>query len=90
MATEGRCETCIPGKLDRDSFPRRDHCAANPFDVIVSNLIVLEHPSISGANYALTLTDECTSYTWPAFLERKSQTFQAVKEFDTMVECKAH
>lgn len=86
VTSTGRCEPCVPGKMTRDVFESRGHRAAEVFDTVVSDLIgEMQVPSFSGAKYALTITDDHSSYTWITFLTNKHEATNAIRDFVTMV-----
>jgi transposase InsO family protein len=44
------------------------------------------HPSTSKARYVLTFIDDYSRYTWVYFLIKKSECFEHLKEFKSLVE----
>jgi transposase InsO family protein len=86
--TSEPCTACLLGKQSCERTPRQSrHRSSRPLDLIHSDLCgPLQTPSLSGAKYILTFTDDCSRYCWVYFLKFKSDTFQKFKEFQALVE----
>jgi hypothetical protein len=47
------------------------------------------HPSISKARYVLIFVDDFSCFTWTFFLKKKSEVFQHLKDFKSLVDTKS-
>lgn len=81
------CEPCLAGKMNVNSFPASSSCAANPLDLIHSDLHgpfrIRTH---SGYYYWVTFIDDNTRFRTIYFLCSKDQAFEAFKQFKAKAE----
>ncbi len=81
------CESCLQGKQHRTKFPKSMSRAKQPLDLVHSDLCgKLNEPSLSGAEYFVTFTDDKTRYVWVYFLKSKDQVFETFVAWKAMVE----
>ena len=85
---DNRCEGCILGKQDRESFPSRKRIRAKtPLEIVHSDLCgPMQTPSLVGSHYILTFIDDFTRKTWVYFLKNKSEVFERFFNFKALVE----
>jgi hypothetical protein len=81
------CEPCICGKHHCDPFPKRaSHRATSFLERIHSDLHQLPVLTSTGFCHWLLFIDDYLRYFWIYLLQKKSDTFDAFKEFKAMVE----
>jgi transposase InsO family protein len=82
------CPTCALGKQTRDRAPKRSpNRSSVPLGLIHSDLCgPLPQPSLSGAKYVLTFTDDCSRYCWVYFLSKKSLVLSFFQAFRATIE----
>jgi hypothetical protein len=85
---EGVCEGCFLGKHHQENFEKgKAHRASSPLDLIHSDLMgPFPHPSIGKARYVLTFVYDYKRYTLVFFLRQKSDVFEHLKEFKSLLE----
>jgi hypothetical protein len=79
------CEGCVLGKQPQEKFDKgksqRDFA---PLDLIHSDLMGhFPHPTINQERFVLIFVDD---FTWIYFLRQKSEHFQHLKDFKSLVE----
>ena len=84
----GFCEPCVNGKSHRTPFTEGERQRAEkPLGIVHSDLCgKLSSPSLGGAEYFLTYTDDKTHYVWTYVLRNKHEVFQVFKEWKSLVE----
>lgn len=83
---EHDCESCIIGKMTRDSFPKKATPCTHPLEVVVSDLCgPMPTTSLGGARYLMTFIDVFTGFTYVYFLKSKDEAAQKVKNFMEML-----
>ena len=82
------CKSCVNGKQHRCKFLlASEHRTKRPLEFFHSDVCGrISVPSISGAEYFVTFTEDLTRYVWVYVLKRKSEVFNAFKEWKTLVE----
>lgn len=55
--------------------------AHKQLELVHSGLCCINKPSLTGANYILTLIDDLSRFTWVYILKNKSLVFEKFKEF---------
>ena len=81
------CETCPQAKQHRTKFPTSSTRAAEPLDLVHSDLCgKINIKSHGGAEYFLSFIDDKTRYVWVYFLRHKDQVFEKFCEWKSMVE----
>lgn len=82
------CAACAKGKATRASFPKsKSGRAKNMLDLVHSDLWgPAPVQTIHGTRYAMTFTDDSSSWVWVYYLKRKSDAFAAFKEWLVIVE----
>jgi transposase InsO family protein len=83
---EHLCDACAAGKAHRLPFPASPLRSTALLDLVHSDLMQLNTPSLGGARYIFTLLDDHSKKLWIYFLKRKSNTFQHFKELQALVE----
>ena len=77
------CESCIPGKHKRTSFPQSSTQSKQHLDLVHTDLCgPMPTKSIDGSVYFLTFIDDFSRKIWFYFLRHKSETFAKFKEFN--------
>jgi hypothetical protein len=86
--SKGIFEGCVLGKHPQDKFDKgKTQRASSPLDLIHSDLMgPFLHPSIRKARYVLIFVDDFSCFTWIFFLRKKSDVFQHLKDFKSLVE----
>ena len=83
----GFCETCVEGKQTRSVFPTSENRAAEPLELIHSDVCgKLNARSIGGAEYFVTFIDDRTHYTWVYVLRTKGEVFDCFLRWKALVE----
>lgn len=81
------CESCLKGKQSRLPFPKESERANTLLELVHSDICgPMEVPSVSGARYMLTFTDDYSRFTQVYFLKAKSEFFVHLQNFVTLVE----
>jgi hypothetical protein len=82
------CEGCVLGKNPQEKFDKgKTQRASSPLDLIHSDLMgYFPHPSIKKSRYVLIFFDDFSHFTWIFFLRQKSEAFQHLKYFKSLVE----
>jgi Integrase core domain len=82
------CESCVKGKLYRNPFPKTGATRAKGLlDLIHSDVCgPISPPSIGGAKYFITFTDDMSRKASIYFLKKKSEAFEKFKEFRAKAE----
>ena len=82
------CESCVQGKLHRNPFPKAGATRAKGLlDLIHSDVCgPISPPSVGGARYFITFTDDKSRKTSVYFLKKKSDAFEKFKEFKAKAE----
>jgi len=79
------CEGCAKGKMHSRSFPDNSARATHPFQWIHSDLKEFAVQSYHHHKYYISFIDDNSSHSWIALLKKKSDSFQASKQFIAMV-----
>ncbi|GKV32209.1 hypothetical protein SLEP1_g40826 [Rubroshorea leprosula] len=82
------CEICVVSKKHRDSFPKdRSWKAKQVLDLVHSDLCEPINPTSNGGKqYFITFVDDYSRKTWVYFLQTKSETLAAFKNFKVLAE----
>ena len=82
------CEPCAEGKHHRSKFPISSSKRSTELLGLVHSDVCgkISTPSLSGAEYFLTFTDDKTRYVWVYPLKQKCEVFERFVEWKTMVE----
>jgi transposase InsO family protein len=83
---EHLCDACAAGKAHRLPFPASSTRSEALLDLVHSDLMQLNTPSLGGARYLFTLPDDHSKKLWIYFLKRKSDAFQHFREWQALVE----
>eukprot|EP01018_Ginkgo_biloba_P014433 Gb_10172 [translate_table: standard] len=84
---EGICEACVAGKQHREKFEDNEWRAEVVLSLIHSDIYgPMKTPSLGGAKYFLTFTDDFSRKVWVYFLKNKSETLEKFKDFKKQVE----
>jgi hypothetical protein len=86
--SKGICEGCVLGKHPQEKFDKgKTQRDSSPFYMIHSDLMgPFLHPSINKTRYVLIFFDDFLCFTWIFFLRKKSEVFQHLKDFKSLVE----
>jgi hypothetical protein len=86
--SKGICEGCVLGKHPQEKFDKgKTQKDSFPLDLILSDLMgPFLHPSISKSRYVLIFFYDFSRFTWILFLRKKSEVFQHLKDFKSIVE----
>jgi hypothetical protein len=86
--SKGICEGCVLGKHPQEKFEKgKTHRASSPLDLIFSDLMSpFSHPSINKVRYLLIFFYYFSCFTWIYFLRKKSEVFQHLNDFKSLVE----
>jgi transposase InsO family protein len=89
--SKGVCEGCVLGKHPQEKFDKgKSQRASSPLDMIHSDLMgPCPHPSIRKARFFLIFVDNFSRFTWTYFLRKKSEVFQHLKDFKSLVETRS-
>jgi hypothetical protein len=82
------CKACVKGKSHRHPFPvgQATHAKCH-LELIHSNICGEITPNtVSGYKYFISFIDDYSCYTWVKLLHKKSEAFEAFKEFKVRVE----
>jgi DNA-directed RNA polymerase subunit N (RpoN/RPB10) len=81
------CEPCAHGKNHRLPFPKKSLSrATEPLELIHSSVCKVSSPSLSGSNYFVTFTDDCTRYVWVYMIKTRDEVFVKFKEWKLLLE----
>lgn len=82
------CESCVLGKHTRTNFTRQSSWRARkPLELVHTDICGPLTPMSNGQNrYFLTFIDDFSRKTWVYFLKRKSEAFNALKDFKASAE----
>ena len=82
------CENCCDGKNHKTPFSNiESNRKRKIFELIHSDVCGKLNPSsLGGGNYFVTFIDDATKYTWVYILKKKSDVFDAFKNWKTLVE----
>jgi len=82
------CEGCVLGKHPQEKFNKgKSQGAFTPLHMIHSELMgPFPHPSIKKVRFVLIFVDDFSHFSWIYFLKQKSEVFQHLKDFKTLVE----
>jgi hypothetical protein len=86
--SKGVCEGCVLGKHPKEKFDKgKSQRASAPLDMIQNDLMgPFMHPSISKARFFLIFFYYFSHFTWIYILRQKSEVFQQLKDFKSLVE----
>lgn len=85
--TDDDCSICVEGKMARSPFPIKSVRSTNTLDLVHTDLCgPMRVESIGGAKYILQFIDDSSRWGQVYFLKCKSEVFQALKSFVTMME----
>jgi hypothetical protein len=86
--SKGVCEGCVLAKNPQEKFNKgKSQRAYAPLYLIHSDLMgPFPHPYIRKVRFGLILVDDLSCFTWIYFLRKKSEVFQHLKDFKTLVE----
>jgi len=79
------CQGCALGKMPAASYPQSDTRATKPFEKIHTDLKQFPVKSYYQNEYMITFVDDYTSHAWTFFLKKKSDGFNAFKDFNALV-----
>ena len=68
-----KCDVCVMAKHPRAPARPREQRAAQPMDVLHSDVCIYPEPALDGTKVAVTLLDECSGYGGVATLKAKSE-----------------
>lgn len=87
-SSQTMCEVCMKGKQTRQRIPKAaTFRATRPLELVHSDLCgPLPVPSLTGARYVITFTDDYSRFTWVYFLKFKSEALDKFKLFKSQVE----
>ncbi|GEM09458.1 gag-Pol polyprotein [Rhodotorula toruloides] len=80
------CNVCHVARSSRLPFPRSDSIASTPLELVHSDVLSINVPSLSGRRYVVTFVDDHTRMLWVEPLARKSDVFEAFVRFKAKVE----
>ena len=80
------CPGCAQGKMTNKSFPASEKRAAEPFELIHSDLKSFPIESYRKYKYSIVFLDDYTSHAWTINLRTKDAALPATKQFIAMVE----
>jgi transposase InsO family protein len=86
---EHLCDACAAGKAHRLPFPTSPSRASALLELVHSDLMQINTPSLGGARYLFTLLDDHSKKLWIYFLKRKSNAFQHFRECQSGLKVKA-
>jgi hypothetical protein len=87
LFSKGVCEGCVLKKHPKQKFVKgMSQRASAPLDLIHSDLMgPFLHPSIKQARFFLIFVDDFSRFTWIYFLRQKSEVFEHLKDFKSLV-----
>ncbi|GEM11020.1 gag-Pol polyprotein [Rhodotorula toruloides] len=80
------CNVCHVARSSRLPFPRSDSIASTPLELVHSDVLSINVPSLGGRRYVVTFVDDHTRMLWVEPLARKSDVFEAFVQFKAKVE----
>ena len=81
------CESCVGGKQHRTPFDNSERHTVDLLELVHSDVCgKISEPSIGGAQYFLTFTDDKSRYSWVYILKTKDQVFSYFLEWKALVE----
>ena len=81
------CESCIGGKQHITPFDSSERHTIDLLELVHSDVCgKISKPSIRGAQYFLTFTDDKSRYSWVYILKTKDQVFDYFLEWKALVE----
>ncbi|GEM12654.1 gag-Pol polyprotein [Rhodotorula toruloides] len=80
------CNVCHVARSSRLPFPRSDSIASTPLELVHSDVLSINVPSLGGRRYVVTFVDDHTRMLWVEPLARKSDVFEAFVRFKAKVE----
>jgi Reverse transcriptase (RNA-dependent DNA polymerase)/Integrase core domain/GAG-pre-integrase domain len=69
---ERDCTVCAAAKQTRESYPRSDHTASKPLELLHSDLMFMPSEALEGEQYVMTVLDDYSRYSETVCLHRKS------------------
>jgi transposase InsO family protein len=69
---EHPCSVCIEAKQTRESYPRSEHTASKPLELIHSDLMFMPCEALGGEMYVLTILDDYSRFSDVVCINRKS------------------
>jgi hypothetical protein len=86
--SKGVCAECVLEKHPQDKFDKgKSQRASTPLDLIHSDLMgPFSYPSINKVRFVLIFVDDFSCFTWIYFLREKTEVFQHLKDFKSLVE----
>ncbi|GAA5971756.1 hypothetical protein JCM3765_005605 [Sporobolomyces pararoseus] len=80
------CNVCHVSRATRLPFPSSDRQSSHPLELVHSDVLSINVPSLGGAHYVVTFVDDFSRMLWVEPLARKSDVFAAFKRFQAKVE----
>ncbi|GAA5891032.1 hypothetical protein JCM16303_007142, partial [Sporobolomyces ruberrimus] len=80
------CNVCHIAHSSRLPFPRSDRCSSAPLELIHSDVLSINVPSLGGRRYVVTFVDDFSRMLWVEPLARKSDVLEAFKKLKALVE----
>ncbi|GEM12712.1 gag-Pol polyprotein [Rhodotorula toruloides] len=80
------CNVCHVARSSRLPFPRSNSIASTPLELVHSDVLSINVPSLGGRRYIVTFVDVYTRMLWVEPLARKSDVFEAFVQFKAKVE----
>ncbi|GEM12811.1 gag-Pol polyprotein [Rhodotorula toruloides] len=80
------CNVCHVARSSRLPFPRSDSITSTPLELVHSDVLSINVPSLGGRRYVVTFVDDHTRMLWVEPLARKSDVFEAFVRFKAKVE----
>ncbi|GEM12750.1 gag-Pol polyprotein [Rhodotorula toruloides] len=80
------CNVCHVAPSSRLPFPQSDSIASTPLELVHSDVLSINVPSLGGRRYVVTFVDDHTRMLWVEPLARKSDVFEAFVRFKAKVE----
>ncbi|CDR39882.1 hypothetical protein NBRC10512_000405 [Rhodotorula toruloides] len=80
------CNVCHVARSSRLPFPRSDSIATAPLELVHSDVLSINVPSLGGRRYVVTFVDDHTRMLWVEPLARKSDVIEAFVRFKAVVE----
>ncbi|SGY53875.1 BQ5605_C006g03812 [Microbotryum silenes-dioicae] len=80
------CNTCKTAKATRTPFQTLTSRASQPLKLVHSDVLTLPEPTSDGERYVVTFIDDYSRKMWVKALKNKSQVFETLKSWHTMIE----
>ncbi|GEM08048.1 gag-Pol polyprotein [Rhodotorula toruloides] len=80
------CNVCHVARSSRLPFPWSNSIASTPLELVHSDVLSINVPSLGGRRYIVTFVDVYTRMLWVEPLARKSDVFEAFVQFKAKVE----